>query len=501
MSSYIAASTCGDHPGAAKKVFGLLTLHGLLSLAVPTHAAEVEGAAVDAQPGLHRVGVAQAARPTVAVTAGYGYTEPQSDADGGHHRLSLKLAGAVAVAPFLNVAPYVGVRHDIHPGDSGTVIDASLAARAFLPLEPFHLGAELKLWVPGSESASTLPDSLSLDSRVLLAKRLENLLLACHLGYRLDRSAAVGTEAARLAPGDRLALGVSGFNALLVGLGAGLRIDRSELYVEASGDLLVGSGAPPLGQSPLRATLGLRQVLTQRLSAEGSFEASLSGRPRISATAPLIPIEPRLSVFAGIRYEFGAQKSAATSEPAPTPAPMPRPAPSPVVIAPPVAEAAFALSVVDEEGAPVANATLRVAGAGEEQTFPVDGNGTCRADHLAPGATKFTFEASGFESLERTLTLEPGAPLTQTITLKALPPPSQVRGVVRSYGGKGLAARIRVEPLGVDARTDANGAFQVDVPPGSYEVVVEADGYQPQRRKISVTPQGVVILNADLKKP
>ena len=459
---------------------------------------EVEGPASDAQPGLQRVGVAQPAPPTVAATAGYGYTEPQSDDDGGHHRLSLRVAGALAVVPFLNVAPYLDLRHDIHRDDSGTVIDANLAARAFLPSDRFHLGAELKLWVPGSEVASGIADALSLDSRVLFAKRFEKLLLACHVGYRLDRSAATGSEAPLLAPGDRLALGVSEFDALLVGLGAGYHLGPTELYSEATGDLLIGSGAPPIGQSPLRIALGVRRAFTERLSAEGSLEASLSGRPSIAPDAPLIPIEPRFSVHAGIRYDFGARKSVAAP-----PAPAPAPAPKPVVVAPAApTESALALTLVDEDGAPVPGVTVRISAKGAEQTLTAGADGACRAEHLAPGETKLRFEAKGFEPLERTFTLAPGAPVAQTITLKTLPPPSQVRGVVRSYGGKGLAARIRVEPVGVEARTDAGGAFQVDVPPGNYEVIVEAEGYQPQRRKISVDQQGVVILNADLvKKP
>ena len=47
---------------------------------------------------------------------------------------------------------------------------------------------------------------------------------------------------------------------------------------------------------------------------------------------------------------------------------------------------------------------------------------------------------------------------------------------------------------------DPSGTFQLDVPPGKYDIVIEASGYQTQRRKVSVDPQGVVILNADLVK-
>jgi uncharacterized membrane protein len=75
-----------------------------------------------------------------------------------------------------------------------------------------------------------------------------------------------------------------------------------------------------------------------------------------------------------------------------------------------------------------------------------------------------------------------------------------VRGVVRSFGGQGLSAKVRVMPLGTEGATDASGAFQIDVPPGAYEVTIESDGYETQTRQVKVEQQGVVILNADLVK-
>jgi len=88
------------------------------------------------------------------------------------------------------------------------------------------------------------------------------------------------------------------------------------------------------------------------------------------------------------------------------------------------------------------------------------------------------------------------------LRLVAVPPPSQIRGVVRSFDGKAVGARIRIEPPGTETRVDDKGSFQIDVPPGSYDIVVEAAGYVTQRRRVQVEPQGVVILNADLvKKP
>jgi uncharacterized membrane protein len=153
---------------------------------------------------------------------------------------------------------------------------------------------------------------------------------------------------------------------------------------------------------------------------------------------------------------------------------------------------------VDEEGVPVRNAdvTLRV----EDRPTPLTGDdsGRYRNDHVPQGPAKLVIQAPGYEPFEREVVVEPGARVSLPATLKSLPPPSQVRGVVRSFGGQALVAKVRVEPLGVETTTDASGAFQVDVAPGNYDVTIEAQGYESQRRQVRVDAQGVVILNADL---
>jgi uncharacterized membrane protein len=69
---------------------------------------------------------------------------------------------------------------------------------------------------------------------------------------------------------------------------------------------------------------------------------------------------------------------------------------------------------------------------------------------------------------------------------------------VRSFRGKPVSAKIRIEPGGAETATDAQGFFQVDVQPGEYEVVIEAPGFTPQRRRVNVQQRGVVVLNVDL---
>jgi hypothetical protein len=349
--------------------------------------------------------------------------------------------------------------------------------------------------VPGSEDVSTTFKALSLDSRLLAAATFGNALIGASAGYRFDRSEKAGENAAELGFGDRVSLGLSEYDAVIVGLGARVFVGNTELLAEASGDLLVGGGAPPLSESPLRATAGVRQALSKRLAAEFLVDVSLSSRAEALPSSALVPIEPRVSAFAGIRYRF-------TSESTETPASEPPPPPAAVVPATPATpnEAPLEVVVSDEQGAAVPDAKVRFTSGPTSRELARDSAGHHRDEHVPAGSGSLVVEASGFERFEKRFELQPGKPLKLDVTLTALPPPSQVRGVVRSFGGHGLSAKVRVMPLGAEVATDASGAFQVDVPPGAYEVTIEADGYETQTRQVKVEAQGVVILNADLVK-
>src|SRR6478736_4819050 len=77
-------SECTAH--LARAVLSRLTLQVALSLLLGcplAHAQAKELPAVDALPGIYRVGVAETAPAAVASTLGYGYTEPQNDAETG----------------------------------------------------------------------------------------------------------------------------------------------------------------------------------------------------------------------------------------------------------------------------------------------------------------------------------------------------------------------------------------------------------------------------------
>jgi hypothetical protein len=455
--------------------------------------------ASDAQPGFHRVGLADPARTAVAATLGYGLTESQRSGDAAHHRLSLRLAGAIPLLRWLSVGPVVDGRYDIHAGDSGALADTGVLLRAVAPLGQLRLGGELRGWVPGAESADAMARGASFDGRLLFGAHSDRWVFGGAAGYRYDRSAGAGASAPRLSFEDRLSLGLSDFDAVLLGVAGGVTLGGSLVFLEASGDLLVGRGTPGVGRSPLRLAGGVRRPFSRALSLEVVAVGSLSGRPEVSPSAPLIPIEPRVGLLAGIRYRFLAPEPASVVAPREPPVASARP--EPAKLAPPVPPptgAVFYLDLRDEENqlVPTAKVTLLLDDGPHELVR--DEAGHYRQQQVPSGRAVLRVEAPGFEPFEQPVTVKAGTPLELELRLTALPPPSQVRGVVRSLNGKALAARVRVEPLGLETATDATGAFQLDLPPGAYDVVIESAGYAPQRRKVQVEPKGVVIVNADL---
>ncbi|HEU5056718.1 MAG TPA: carboxypeptidase-like regulatory domain-containing protein, partial [Kofleriaceae bacterium] len=94
----------------------------------------------------------------------------------------------------------------------------------------------------------------------------------------------------------------------------------------------------------------------------------------------------------------------------------------------------------------------------------------------------------------------PGKSANVAVVLEKKLPPGQLLGTVRNYNGKPLKASLTIEPTGTRAHSDENGEFALDLPPGDYQVTIEADGLKPQTRKVKIEQNGVTILNVDMRK-
>jgi hypothetical protein len=153
--------------------------------------------------------------------------------------------------------------------------------------------------------------------------------------------------------------------------------------------------------------------------------------------------------------------------------------------------------VTGQNGAPLENVEVEARAGDRTEKLTPAANGDFVAHGFPLGTAHVTVTADGFTKQERDVEVgAKSAPVA--MELAPAPPSGQLRGLVRSFNGKGLSASIRVEPLGTETRADADGNFTLDVPPGDYEVVIRADRYKAQRRKIHVDKNGVTVLNAEL---
>jgi len=479
-------------------------LWGLAFVALAAPALGVEAGLGDAaRPALRRVAAPETGKAgslAVAVDVSGGVTEALTDADSAHGRVAAGFAAAVDAARWLNVGLGLKGRYDVHSRDAygkddGFLFQPKLSTRLASQSGALGYGFEASAWLPGGADVGASLSALSVDGRALLSHQSAKFLIAGYAGYRLDRSAKAAGDVTRLRFGDRSALGLSDYDALLTGLGLGYAVGQTLLFGEVSAQVLLGS--PKLAASPLWLSVGARRPIgPEGLSGEISLDALASARPDFANVTALFPIEPRLTLNVGLRYRFGEHRAVV---PTPVPAPRAKPESTPPVVVLPN-PTTVELELLDERGQPLPRARATVTQGDTEAPLVEITPGHYRLVDAHPGRAKLRVKAEGFQPIERDIDVSSGRVAKIDVKVEPALPAGQVRGLVRSFRGKPLSASIRLEPSAATTQTDAEGFFQIDVPPGEYEVVIEAPGFQAQRRHAKVDQQGVVIVNADLSK-
>ena len=479
----------------------------LATLLAGRSAAGQVGDARDALPGIVHVpapGTVERTGPAIAATAGYGYTEGVLGRGDSHHRLLGTLSGSYSPTPWLSFALRLDGRweHDVDPAGStnGYVGDPRLFARIGTDLaHGFRIGAQLGVWLPGDQPPSLVFKATTLDLVALAAFAPEGsrLVLAAFAGGRWDNSAESVPNAEQLSDTSRLGLGLNSASGVLSGIGASYRVGhRLELLADVSADWLVGSSAPPALDSPIVLAIGARWDANERgtVSLQASLDASPSGRPDMSAPHPLVDVEPLVSASIGIVFRPGAPKA----PPPPEPEEVPLPPVETVAVAAPTSTSLKG-RVTSASGLPLAHAQVRITRVGEEpRAAETDGDGRFELPDVPFGAATLDVQAQGYAAAHRDLGVD-AASAAVSVALDPAIPPAQIRGLVRDFAGKPVAATVVIEPLGTTATVRPDGGFEIEVKPGAYEVVITAKGYAPQRRKVTVEPQGVTLLNVDLR--
>jgi hypothetical protein len=493
----------GVSPSPGRASIGVKPCVGLCLLcsAAPAHADPARlGPDVSGSAGYFRVPVVALAARGVDVGGGlgYGYTEPLDAAPGSHHRIRGRVTASLTPLEWLGVSFGSNLRHDRHPGDplgadTGTVLDSDILLRAgWRWAEAFHVGLGAGGWFTRGSSLGASLEKPSLGALALAAwvPKQHPLSVGIMAGYRYDPSASLIDDPERYRSGDRLALGLSSFDAVPLGVGAAYRWGDAEVVAELSADVLVGTGAPELTHSPLRASAGARYHVSDSVALRLLTDTSLSARPPPSDGGTLLPVEPRFQILLGMSFRLLSWEPGGPVEPEPAPSPAPPP--------PPAALATLEVSVTTGDGYPLSDASLSLEVGGRSLPVPHVEMQTYRLGQLPAGKAQLRVEAERLEPQLLDIELRAQQPNVVRVQLKAATMDGQVRGVVRSVDGSGLAATVRIEPLGTRLTADRDGAFQLDLPPGKYDVVIEAAGHLTQRRSIEVRADGVVVLNADL---
>ncbi|HEX5659618.1 MAG TPA: carboxypeptidase-like regulatory domain-containing protein [Polyangiales bacterium] len=459
-------------------------------------------------------GLASEAYPTcperwaVAANAGYGYTESVGNVAGAHHRLMGSLGAGVVPLPWLAVALRFDGRIDLHPHDDrGKDVTGTGDPRLFLRggydlKRGASVGGEVVVWAPGNTAPSFEPKAITADFKALAAWRpSEPFALLGHVGYRLDNSAESAPDLRRLRQGDRLALGLSDFDAVLIGVGGSLRmIEKTELFAELGLDMLLGSGAPDLKVSPLRATLGARYFLPKNLQGEAALTAVFSSRPSFATDAPLVPVEPRVTFTLGVRY-------GRPLHPPPAAAPE-QPTEQPTALTQPEQPKTFDVRgrIIDDKQEPVPDVrvVLTVAPETTLREAVTDGEGVYSFSQVPVGDATLEATAPGFQTQQWVLEVRPDMAPAVERSLVRKSDTGTLRLLTRTFSSEPLAATIAVrDTRGRKAgagKSDANGSYEIDLPPGRYTVMISAPGYRTLRRDVQIERYGVAILNVDMRE-
>ncbi len=151
---------------------------------------------------------------------------------------------------------------------------------------------------------------------------------------------------------------------------------------------------------------------------------------------------------------------------------------------------------------PLKGVAIRVLGM--PTAFATDDNGEATISEIAEGSKEITAELDGYEPSTAIVTIAPSETTTQVLQLeKKVIPMGFCAGIVTNAQGTPLTAVITsengaVSPFGTDPLT---GAFSQSLPPGSYELKVQAENYLPQTITCVVEPSSKYELQILLEKP
>ncbi len=407
--------------------------------------------------------------------------------------------------------------------------DPTLGAKYTLEVaEGLRLGADLRVLLPTSPKGTGLsPDAASF-SGLLVASyaAAEWLDLALNGGYELDRSGRLFTRQINRA--QRFTAGISEVDSVLLGAGAGAQAELSEVvalggFLEVSGALASGAKTK---DNPIWATGGMKALFLTGKNVELVIGADvrLSGKPREGADVPGLPPWQGFARLAGhIDFLREAQPALATACSADSDCSsglvcsagvcaVVREVTKEVVrevvkekeVQPEGKTFVITGAVVDKQtSSAVARATITLSGF-ESTPLASDPHGRFRTFPLPVdgGLVQVKVEAPGYMPAEQTLPKGPAGSVKE-LTFQLVPVgqdiPGRVRGSVKdARSGKPVDATIFIPTLGLKEQAGKDGAFEIELKAGRYQVIISNSRHATQTKEVTISAGEVIILNIDM---
>jgi hypothetical protein len=452
------------------------------------------GVGPDALPAVDEVPLSAQTNPGIVTRLGlgYGFTEAVLGTGDTHHRTQLDGAVSVSPLPWLSAGLRLLGRWDVQSGgpddgDYGFITETHLTGRAEGAISSaFRIGTEVGLWLPGGDTVGDGLAALSGDWQLLATYVPPDspFTLGLASGLRVDRSRYSGGDTSMYSEADRLALGASdSILALRLGAAMSYRLGAVDLVAEWSWKMYFDYA----GESPMWFRVGARYRPSRVWQLEALLGASPSARLSEREDAPLAVVEPRLAATLSVALAFPWEVEDTEEQERRARLEAERKAAED-------ARVRVRGQVLTPAAAPVPGAGIALRQGERVLRAQSDVEGGFALEGMPPGQYQLSVSAEGWLAHEQPLQLSPGQNPELRITLKRELPQGQIRGTVRRFNGTPVRATIAIGSLEIKQQTGEDGVFEINVPPGEYDVVVTARGFAQQTRRAKVEQTGVAIL-------
>lgn len=326
--------------------------------------------------------------------------------------------------------------------------------------------------------------------------------LHLNAGYAYQNAHVVGAQQyfARDVAGHLLALttGQWYYDQLLYGVGVELPFPHVTPYAELWGQTAIGV-APGQGargadysflDSHITFTPGVRLSVGRGLNFDLALDVGLGGTggffaPDVSKLVPGQPINPAYAVHFGVSYTFSPFVAETQVEVREKEVPMGR----------------VKGCVVDEKSKkPVQEAYVEFTGT-EGPRIVVDDQGCFISPNVGVGDLVVKVKHPDYEPKSVTVQILDDQVVETSVALKPAPRYGQFKGNVTNLKDEAVDAVLLIEDEDKQMAeySTEGGAFEIQLAPGRYQVVVRAEGYLQTGAPVLIEPLGKTIRNFILK--